>query len=320
MIQGTANSLIKIKIKIYWAVLKSLFIKTDPYAKINIYAKKFQKRLLSLPRQGTGPREFASYVINLETSKTRLKNFLKYTDRYGLTFERIEAVDCRNQNFSFAPFRHLIGERFYDSEMFPRGSIGCFLSHRKAWLQLLASPFDWALICEDDAEAFGPMPKTIREFGFPADADLVYVNQRMAEPFLTKAHFAENRGRQFSCYPVFDVMRERFETNLGFDVVGAESYFLSKRGAQQLLNAYGTIGYKIHNDLFMLLHALTPPERSRVDKAVGHPLLVPLKAIPEKILHGYVILPPLFGLMKTKSSISMNDAVMKIRRKEIDRL
>lgn len=65
-------------------------------------------------------------------------------DGASLSVEQIESVYQRNRYRPYYPFE------------LRRGEIGCFLSHRKAWLRILHDGLDAALILEDDIELEKP--------------------------------------------------------------------------------------------------------------------------------------------------------------------
>ncbi|XZE34447.1 glycosyltransferase family 25 protein [Pirellulaceae bacterium SH501] len=69
---------------------------------------------------------------------------LDAVDGPALSAEEIASVYQRNRYRPFYPFA------------LRRGEIGCFLSHRKAWLRILRDDLDAALILEDDIELEKP--------------------------------------------------------------------------------------------------------------------------------------------------------------------
>jgi glycosyl transferase, family 25 len=91
-----------------------------------------------------------AYVINLDRSPDRLAAFQASAVEVGLSVIRVPAVDGRavdvdrHRNIDRARFRRINGR-----EMVP-GELGCYLSHVRALEELLASPHEMALICEDD--------------------------------------------------------------------------------------------------------------------------------------------------------------------------
>jgi glycosyl transferase, family 25 len=90
-------------------------------------------------------------VINLDRSVERLNKIGRILDLQGIQWERLPAVDGRA-----LPAEQV--KRFLDVKTFSRrhgmtplpGELGCYLSHMHAFKRLLASPFSFALILEDD--------------------------------------------------------------------------------------------------------------------------------------------------------------------------
>jgi glycosyl transferase family 25 len=90
------------------------------------------------------------YVINLDRRPDRLACISEDLGRLGLSFTRIAAVDGGRLDLSGALRPWL--SYLYEGLAAPKaGSVGCFLSHRKAWSDLLASGAEQGLILEDDA-------------------------------------------------------------------------------------------------------------------------------------------------------------------------
>lgn len=92
-------------------------------------------------------------VINLDDSKDRWASMEKRLASLNIFATRISAVDGRKKNDS--EIKSLLYPLDYEYRyLFPRllskAEIGCFLSHRKCWQELVESDEEWALIMEDD--------------------------------------------------------------------------------------------------------------------------------------------------------------------------
>lgn len=95
--------------------------------------------------------EIGAYIINLERSKERYDYVKNSVQGLGLKSERIPAVDGKNlseqdikEKVDLDSYKLFLGH-------FPkRGTIGCSLSHIKAWQTFLNSNLKFALIFEDD--------------------------------------------------------------------------------------------------------------------------------------------------------------------------
>jgi glycosyl transferase, family 25 len=91
------------------------------------------------------------YVINLDRSPERLMEITRQLEKFGLSYERVEAVDGK---LATEAQRALLDEMGYKSRhgktSLP-GELGCYLSHVKAIEVFLASDSPFAIILEDDA-------------------------------------------------------------------------------------------------------------------------------------------------------------------------
>jgi glycosyl transferase family 25 len=93
----------------------------------------------------------STYLINLDRAADRRKRMNWLLSRHGLVFERIQAVDGND----IALPSPLFDERGYlkrHGRLPNRGEIGCYMSHVECAGRLLASPFEHALILEDDLD------------------------------------------------------------------------------------------------------------------------------------------------------------------------
>lgn len=85
--------------------------------------------------------------INLDRATVRNAFMQDMFAARGIAARRISAIDgsllsdadCRAVARPGPGFQHLA-----------KAEIGCFLSHRKAWAEIAASPFDWGGVFEDD--------------------------------------------------------------------------------------------------------------------------------------------------------------------------
>ncbi len=92
-----------------------------------------------------------AYIINLDRSKDRYAYVKPNIDLLGIPVERIAAVDGKalsdaeiNAKVDSQTYRDFLGH------LPKKGTIGCSLSHIKAWKTFLESPFEYAVIFEDD--------------------------------------------------------------------------------------------------------------------------------------------------------------------------
>jgi glycosyl transferase family 25 len=91
------------------------------------------------------------YVINLDRSPERLMEISPQLEKFGLSFERVQAVDGKHVSEGQ---KALLDEKCYQSKhgksSLP-GELGCYLSHIRAIDTFLASKKPYAVILEDDA-------------------------------------------------------------------------------------------------------------------------------------------------------------------------
>ena len=93
---------------------------------------------------------FKTYIINLESSDSRLKAMTDHLNTLGLPFERVAAIDGRKLDVSsFAEYDPVSTQRRHGRVM-SGGELGCYLSHITALKSFAESEFENALICEDD--------------------------------------------------------------------------------------------------------------------------------------------------------------------------
>lgn len=104
-----------------------------------------------------------AYIINLDRSKDRYSYVAPQVERLGYRVERVSGVDGSKlsenelkEKTDFESYKMFLGH-------YPkRGTIGCSLSHLKAWKIFLDSNAEFAIIFEDDV-SFDPneLKKTI---------------------------------------------------------------------------------------------------------------------------------------------------------------
>ena len=88
---------------------------------------------------------YQTYLINLDRATERLKLMELEFNKCNLSYERIAAVDAKKLTDDLYTI-----DNKYDRDFVP-GEIGCYLSHVNTLKQFLKSPYQFALILEDDA-------------------------------------------------------------------------------------------------------------------------------------------------------------------------
>lgn len=164
------------------------------------------------------------YVINLQRSPQRLAHVAAELARVNLSFERIDAVD--GHELTTAEIEAVYDakrnkQRFYAD--LSRGEIACYMSHRKAWTQLLESPHHAAIVLEDDIKvtdglsALSDVPLLHTE-----DWDLI----KIAQPFKPKKATPLGSAGQFT---LVDYRHDK-------PPMGACGYIISRQGARKMLS------------------------------------------------------------------------------------
>ena len=109
-------------------------------------------------------KKIGAYLINLDRAIGRLNFVMPAISSLGLSTERISAIDGRT--LSLERIGSVTDLESYRKafKMYPEaGTIGCALSHKKAWQRFLESDNEFAIIFEDYVQ-FDPLElqKTIR--------------------------------------------------------------------------------------------------------------------------------------------------------------
>ncbi|MFG1280092.1 glycosyltransferase family 25 protein [Xanthobacter autotrophicus] len=147
-------------------------------------------------------------LINLARRPDRLAFMRSQLDALGLAFERIEAVDGRQED---------VGP---GTDLVTPVEIACALSHRKAWLRLLDSGDSHCLVLEDDV-LIAPGAKLLLDNprGLPRDADIVRLETTLERTLLGfgqrcglpahKVHRLYSRQRGTAAYIITRAFAER---------------------------------------------------------------------------------------------------------------
>ncbi len=204
-------------------------------------------------------QEYSVYVINREKDVDRLGRFQKSCAKWGVEFERVEAINCADPEFNFAPYDSQIAETFYGKTDFLRGAVGCFLSHAKAWELFINSGKPFALICEDDARFISSLPPRMMDFGFPANFDLAFCNQRMGSGSLDSPITILDNG--FAFESAFVAAQKIISDGRKMNSVGTDGYFVSREGARKLLEIFSRRKISMEVDWFIFFHSLSLEER-----------------------------------------------------------
>lgn len=116
----------------------------------------------------------SAFVISLERSALRFKNAHALLDQLPLSAEVLPAVDGKqlSENQKSECYQPSLHQPYYPFTL-NAGEIGCFLSHRKAWSEIVSRKLDAAFIVEDDlrvdqdqlCRAIDAISKSKQDFG-----------------------------------------------------------------------------------------------------------------------------------------------------------
>lgn len=160
------------------------------------------------------------FFINMDDAADRRDWFEAQASRLGLEVTRVAAVAGRN-----LPGERLARLKASIQSGTPLGpsEIGCFLSHRRVWEQVLASGAEWAFVAEDDLHLADSAAAYFRSTGWiPDDAELI-----KAETTFRRCHMA----RQGALAPDGRHLRQLLSLH-----GGAGGYFISRKAAQDALD------------------------------------------------------------------------------------
>ncbi len=140
------------------------------------------------------------------------------------------------------------------------GTVGCFLSHVVAWERVAAGDQPM-LIIEDDSRPVGL--ERVFDMEIPADAELVFVNTRMAD-----AHDDTATPRIRSTRSILSVKANK---KPGAASVGSYGYLLFPEGARKMLAAVARDGTAGHVDWRLFRYGLKAAD---VEALPGDPWFV----------------------------------------------
>lgn len=93
-----------------------------------------------------------TYLINMDDSPSRLERCATQLQERGVAFTRIPGVDVRKQPELKQQHYSAERNRWHHRSELTDGEIGCTLSHRIAWQQIIDDEIEFGLVLEDDFE------------------------------------------------------------------------------------------------------------------------------------------------------------------------
>jgi GR25 family glycosyltransferase involved in LPS biosynthesis len=284
--------------------------------------KPVRLRALEYLRQGArlramhwlGEQDYPVYVINRSKDTERMSRFAESCRKWGISYERVEAINCADPEFDFSPYEAQIAETFYGKTQFLRGAVGCFLSHVKAWRKIIEANIPGAIICEDDARFLGPIPRKIADYNFPNDSDLIFVNQRTATGIQNLSN--HSTASSFDFFQINDAILYLLDACSAISAIGTDGYIISCQGAEKLLLIFQKAGISMEVDWFLFFHSLSQAERKKFISIDGTGRFDMLEFRSEK-LNTYVILPSFVEQRSNDSTIGFENPKNYIDRKLI---
>ena len=157
-------------------------------------------------------------VINLDRDSDRLAWHSENCLRVGLRFERIAAVDAKDESM-LAKIEDLRSPSFRLSY----AEAACILSHRKAWQYLLDTEHSHLVILEDDLHLSEDFPLLLRNELIPKNADLIKLEVPSG-----KVSFAQKPSASFLGRNLHRLITKAY---------GSGAYIVSRQCASKLLEA-----------------------------------------------------------------------------------
>ncbi len=214
-------------------------------------------------------------IISLDTDESRRAPLLEMLQGTSLFDASIHSA-CPGATLPRIVLEQLAKDKAW-AEL--RGTMGCFLSHVRAWEEIVANKHDFALILEDDID-----PRDlarITEISLPPDFDIVFVNSRMSP---------KAKAKPIEVLEITSAL-EHLEYKTERKGSGGDGYILSLNGAKSLLAAIEQDGFYGHVDGRLLRYSVTEND---------------LRVLPSDAVVAYIIRfhhsktrPPLMGILRS---------------------
>lgn len=160
------------------------------------------------------------FFINMDDAADRRDWFQAQATRLGLEVSRVAAVAGRE-----LPGDTLdrLKASIHSGTPLGPSEIGCFLSHRRAWEQVLASGAEWAFVAEDDLHLADGAAAYYRSTDWiPEDAELIKAETTFRRCHMEREGTPSPDGRQ---------LRQVYSLH-----GGAGGYFIRRKAAQDALD------------------------------------------------------------------------------------
>lgn len=156
--------------------------------------------------------------VNLDQDRQRLERLRSELASQGIAGERIAAVPGNTMPRAARAFIPGASDT-------PPGTLGCYLSHIRAWEAIVDSGREGAIVLEDDLRLLRDLAECY-DLARASGYDLVYFNNRMSPK--------EQTAGGAALVPLAEIMMEKVAT--GDFNGGTDGYYLARAGAQILLD------------------------------------------------------------------------------------
>jgi len=161
-------------------------------------------------------------LINLARATERLAKMDAQFAAHKLAYSRLEAVDGRTIGEQERGLVNNFARRFFTRYPLSDNEIGCWLSHRKAMEDLLASNEQAAVIVEDDADLANDFADSLQKIEAEnLDFDFIFLHRKF-----------KKCEKFFPCKQISDDLNIGI---VGFAHMGAIAYVVSRKGAEKFL-------------------------------------------------------------------------------------
>jgi hypothetical protein len=231
--------------------------------------------------------DFGIYAINLDENHDRWRRISLQVGPQRL--RRIAGVPGRCLPDGIIPrFGNFVSTKL-------KGSLGCFLGHYAAWEAHLRSNEEHALILEDDCMLRVDVPQRSEALLLPANYDICILTLGLGQ--------LHRQPDRWEAQPIYKRVGNIFtDVPSQFDCPGAYGYFLSRAGAERLIERVNADGFFGDVDFRMVAYGLTRealsgiPETSFVRKALeahfrviaGRPALAVYSCAPSLVTPGRI--------------------------------
>jgi GR25 family glycosyltransferase involved in LPS biosynthesis len=243
---------------------------------------------------------FPTFIINLDSDEQRRqKMFSQLSDQKTFDVYIIDAIPGRIIPESAR--RVLAQDASWASH---KGTMGCFLSHVKAWEAVATAASPFGVVLEDDVDVTALAD--LKDIDLPQDAEIIFLNDRMSPE--------EKHEGPAKVIPLWNALRKLDKLKSG---AGGDGYLLTSIGAKTLVSACLKDFYFGHVDGRLLRYAASQSdlemagENSWIANIIErhhHSRLVPKLGL----LRGYCLSKPIvrhMGLDSTREAVDTPNVI-----------